>query len=91
MKEYADFQKDEMILRDYLAYDRTRLALTRTFLSIVRTALGLLASGAGLVILRENTALIVIGYVLIAAAALVMVFGIAYWRRYRKRLDSLKS
>ena len=89
MKEYSSF-KDELILRDVLAYDRTQLALTRTILSIVRTALGLLASGAGLIILQENTALIVLGYVLIAAAALVLVLGTAYWHRYKKRLDALK-
>ncbi len=90
MKDYTQLG-DEMILRDYLAYDRTQLALTRTFLSIVRTALGLLASGAGLVILQENAALIVLGYVLIAAAALVLAFGVAYWRRFKKRLDALKQ
>ena len=89
MKEYSDFQ-DELILRDVLAYDRTQLALMRTFLSIVRTALGLLASGAGLIILQETAVLIILGHVLIAAAVLVVVFGIAYWRRYRKRLDAIK-
>lgn len=90
MKEYTGF-KDELILRDVLAYDRTRLALTRTILSIVRTALGLLASGAGLVILQENTFLIALGYVLIVAAALVLVFGTVYYRRFKKRLDTLKQ
>lgn len=90
MKDYTEL-KDEMILRDYLAYDRTRLALTRTFLSIARTALGLLASGAGLVILQENRTLIVLGYVLIAVAAAVMAFGILYWYRYKKHLDALKE
>lgn len=89
MKDYMEF-KDELILRDALAYDRTQLALTRTILSIIRTALGLLASGAGLVILQENSFLIVLGYVLIAAAAAVLVFGIGYYRKFRKRLDALK-
>ena len=53
MKHYSEFT-GEMILRDVLAYDRTRLALSRTFLAFVRTALGLLASGAGLVILQKE-------------------------------------
>ena len=89
LKEYTDY-KDELILRDLLAFDRTQLALMRTFLSIVRTALGLLASGAGLVILQDNSLLIMLGYILIAAAALVLVFGISYYRRFKKRLDALK-
>ena len=55
--EYKNHEGD-MILRDYLAYDRTKFALLRTFLSIERTALGLLASGAGLVILQTSATLV---------------------------------
>ena len=40
--------------------------------------------------LRNNSLLIALGYVLIGAAALVLVFGIAYYRKFRKRLDALK-
>ena len=53
MKGYEDFN-EELILRDYLAYDRTRLSLMRTFLSFGRTSLGLLASGIGLFIVRST-------------------------------------
>lgn len=86
--EYQNFE-DDMILRDYLAYDRTKFALLRTFLSIFRTALGLLASGAGLVILQTSTTLVVLGYVLVGAALVVMVIGGVYSLRAKRRLDGL--
>lgn len=88
--EYAEFQ-DEMILRDHLAYDRTKFALLRTFLAIERTALGLLASGAGLVILQTSTMLVSIGYVLCTVALVVFVVGGVYSWRSKKRLDGLKN
>ena len=88
--EYKDFE-DDMILRDHLAYDRTKFALIRTFLSIARTALGLLASGAGLIILQTSTALVSIGYVLVVTAAVVMAAGSLYSLRAKRRLDGLKD
>lgn len=88
--EYADYQGD-MILRDHLAYDRTKFALLRTFLAIERTALGLLASGAGLVILQTSRTLVSIGYVLVAVAFAVFVAGGVYSWRAKRRLDGLKD
>ncbi|WP_287883750.1 DUF202 domain-containing protein [Agathobacter sp.] len=91
MKGYEDFNKDEMILRDFLAYDRTRLALMRTVLSLARTALGLLASGGGLIILEDELGLVSLGYVLIVIAVAVMAFGVSYYLKFKKRLDALKG
>lgn len=88
--EYKNHE-DDMILRDHLAYDRTKFALIRTFLAISRTALGLLASGAGLVILQTSATLVTIGYVLVLAAAVVMVVGSRYSWRAKKRLDGLRD
>lgn len=88
--EYKDYE-DEMILRDHLAYDRTRFALLRTFLSIARTALGLFASGFGLIIVKESQALINLGYVLCVFAVSVLVVGGVYSLRAKIRLDGLKD
>lgn len=90
-EDLTKFSKDELILRDYLAYDRTKLALTRTILGIIRTALGLYASGLGLLILQESRTLIVLGFIVTIAATVVMLSGTAYWWRYKKHLDSLKE
>lgn len=88
--EYKDYE-DEMILRDHLAYDRTRFALLRTFLSIARTALGLFASGFGLIIVKESQALINLGYILCVFAVSVLVVGGVYSLRAKIRLDGLKD
>ena len=88
--EYKSFE-DDMILRDHLAYDRTKFALLRTFLAIERTALGLLASGAGLIITKSSATLVSIGYVLLAVAFAVFVAGGVYSLRAKHRLDGLKD
>jgi len=88
--EYKNFE-DEMILRDHLAYDRTKFALLRTFLAIARTALGLFASGFGLIIVKESQALINLGYVLCVFAASVLVVGGVYSLRAKIRLDGLND
>lgn len=81
--------KDDMILRDYLAYDRTRMALVRTFLAIVRTALGLFATGIGLVIAHNAIVQLYLGYILIVVACGVLVYGFYYGIRTKKKLDTL--
>ena len=88
--EYKDFE-DEMILRDHLAYDRTKFALLRTFLAIARTELGLCASGFGLIIVKESQALTNLGYVLCVFAVSVLVVGGVYSLRAKIRLDGLKD
>ncbi len=90
-EDFTKFKKEDLILRDYLAYDRTKLALTRTILGIIRTALGLYASGIGLLILQESRTLIGLGYIVTIVATIVMIAGTAYWWRYKKHLDSLKE
>ena len=42
---YSRFRREEMILRDLLARERTVLANERTLLAYVRTAIGLMAAG----------------------------------------------
>lgn len=91
MKGYAEFKEGDLILRDCLAYDRTRLALTRTALSIIRTSLGLFASGAGLIVLKDELGLVGIGYLLIAAAIGVIILGTVYYLQFKRRLDVLRE
>lgn len=42
---YPEIDKSKLILRDYLAIDRTKLASERTMLAYVRTALTLAVAG----------------------------------------------
>ena len=86
--DYSELSS-EMILRDYLAYDRTRMALIRTVLSIIRTALGLFATGIGLVIAHTEMIQLYLGYVLITVAAVVLIYGIYYGFKTKRKLDTV--
>lgn len=88
--DYSEY-RSEMILRDYFAYDRTRMALIRTVLAIARTALGLFATGIGLVIAHNAMIQLYLGYVLITVASIVLVYGVWYGLKTKKRLDRFES
>lgn len=84
-KNYQKFC-DEMILRDYLALDRTILANKRTFLAYVRTSIGLLASGIGMVKLVSDGIVNILGFVFIAAALPVLIIGTTEYIKMQKTL-----
>ncbi len=70
---------EELILRDHLALDRTRLANERTLLSYLRTALMLVVSGATAVkVMGDSVVLVVTGWALIGFGGAVAALGI--WR-----------
>jgi putative membrane protein len=70
---------ENMILRDHLAVDRTRLANERTFLAYIRTAFMLLVAGAtALKLFAETPAVVVSAWLFIAIGVMVASFGA--WR-----------
>ena len=79
-----------MILRDYLALDRTILALERTFLAYARTALGLLSAGIACVkFVVDVPNIYILGMVLIVAAPVVFICGLIRFLKVQKRLKSI--
>jgi len=77
-----------MILRDYLATDRTHLANERTFLAYVRTCIGSFATGAALANFVENEVLVLLGYIFIAVSPVLFIFGV--WR-FIRTLQKIKK
>lgn len=82
--------KEQLIRRDYLAYDRTKLANERTVLSYWRTALAFFALGG--VMIKFFTTL---PFIVISVLALVFGFGLflfgtisyfQYDKKIRKRM-----
>ncbi len=70
---------EQLILRDHLALDRTRLANERTLLAYLRTSLMLLVAGATAVKLVDiNMGILITGWIFIAIGTVVGVVGI--WR-----------
>jgi len=88
MKYYDKYYKD-MILRDYLALDRTLLANKRTVLSYLRTFIGFLAAGIGIIKLWDIFIVSLIGYFFIAAAFLILIIGIKDYIKMKKSLSKI--
>lgn len=86
---YTRFKNDELILRDYLAADRTVLANERTLLSYARTAMAFAAAGAALIHFFDSAFVEVMGWVLIALAIWTLAVGAQRYLRMRQRLTKL--
>jgi putative membrane protein len=85
---YAGFSEN-LILRDHLAIDRTRLANERTLLSWLRTALMMLVSGITLLKLFEGVMpMETLGALLIPTSLWVGFLGA---RRYRLTRRSIQT
>jgi putative membrane protein len=78
-------------LSDRLAISRTDLANERTLLAYVRTALALAAGGVGLVQIFTSPIVVALGWALIPASALVLIVGVARFRRARRALRDAET
>lgn len=79
--------KDEIILRDYLALERTKLANQRTFLSYIRTSLYLLLGGIAFLQLSDFENIRWVAYVTLGMSALMIIIGIYRFHLIRARLQ----
>jgi putative membrane protein len=80
----------ELILRDHLAMDRTRLANERTLLAYMRTSLMLLVAGATAVKLIDvNRSILITGWVFLGLGTVVGVVGIQRFLAMRNKINRL--
>lgn len=82
--------KDEMILRDFLATDRTILANERTFLAYLRTFISFFATGIGFIEFLEEGFITYLGYTFIGISILVLIFGCMRYLKEKRRYDKIK-
>jgi len=87
--KYYNTNYNNIILRDYLAIDRTKLANERTFLAFCRTSVGFFGAGAGSIKFLNEPVFSFIGWSLIFLSPFILVWGI--WRYFvvKKRMDSI--
>ena len=80
-----------MILRDYLAYDRTILANETTLLAYLRTAMALLAAGATLFrLFADDPYFQILGMVMLILGILIAGIGVfRFFFAMTKRLTML--
>ena len=86
---YTAFIVEEMILRDYLALDRTVLANDRTFLSYMRTALAFVIAGASGIHFVEGGAALLGGVALILVGLVTVAIGLRRYLLFRARIGVL--
>jgi len=80
-------EEKKMILRDYLAIDRTKLANQRTLLSYMRTSLYLVVSALALFNVKFLEEINYMGYFLLGLSILTFIFGIFNYRKFTKKID----
>ena len=79
--------KDDIILRDYLALERTKLANERTLLAYIRSALYLLIGGIALIQLENFESIQILGYISLGLTVCFMIIGVYRYRKLLKRLN----
>lgn len=78
---------NKLVLRDYLALDRTALANERTLLSYLRTGIMLLISGITIIkLFEENPYMVGFGTLLIPLSLFVAIRGYIRFHSVRKRI-----
>jgi putative membrane protein len=88
---YSRFDKEQLILRDELALDRTVLANERTLLAYVRTALALLLAGVTFVYFSNAMWFSIVGVVSLIVGAGALALGVRRYRQMQKVLISLRG
>ena len=82
---------EELILRDYLAADRTILANERTLLAYIRTALTLFVSGISFFYLVQLITLRIVGSIFIICGLVFFIVGIIRYQKMKRPISQIKS
>lgn len=79
----------ELILRDYLALERTKLANERTLFSYIRTSLYLLTAGIGVLQIESITSLDGVAWICIISGIILFFMGFYRYRQMKEHLEKL--
>ncbi len=91
---YLPYEKDheQMILRDYLAVDRTMMTNETSFMSYIRTALTLIAVGATMMkFFPDGISTQIIGWSFIVVGGLLVIHGYNRFRQTDEILHKVKG
>ena len=83
---YSKREEDELILRDYLAIDRTVLANERTILAYLRTSLTFLIVGLSFVKFFDTKTTFYLGWVFFICSVIVLLAGLFRFRQMNTRI-----
>jgi putative membrane protein len=88
---YSRFDKDDLILRDEQAIDRTLLANERTLLAYLRSGITLLIAGVSIMHFSEIGWFWSIGFVCIPAGIITIIIGVVRYRRMNRSIVSIRN
>lgn len=91
IKPYTLNIEEEMILRDFLAADRTVLANERTFLAYIRTALASLVVGVSMFKFFDSLMADMIGTICIVSGIVLTAIGGVRYKEIREIVRELKK
>ena len=96
LKKNRDIEKtkEELITRDWLAIDRTRMANERTFLAYLRTFIVVLSSGVAIIKVEIFEEMFDLGIFLLIIAPVIFVIGLLrflYVRRHIRKYSKHSS
>jgi putative membrane protein len=90
LNNYSAFQND-LILRDYLALDRSVLANERTLLAYLRTFIGAFSAGMAIIKLFDSPVAGIIGNIFIVVSPLFVIFGVIRYVQVSRKLKSMNK
>ncbi|MFZ1332323.1 MAG: DUF202 domain-containing protein [Flavobacteriales bacterium] len=88
---YDRFDPEQLIMRDYLAIQRTNLANERTFLSYIRSSIGLLILGVSFIKFLDSLAVEIAGGLFIFLSILLFGIGLHQYRKRRKQIPHISE
>lgn len=80
--------QEEIILRDYLALERTKLANERTLLSYIRSALYLMLGGIAIIQLEGFESIKFLGFISLGLTIILVIVGIYRFQKLNKQLKN---
>ncbi|MDA0660715.1 MAG: DUF202 domain-containing protein [Planctomycetota bacterium] len=83
---YQRFEREELILRDELAIDRTRLANERTLLAYLRSGVALILAGVTFIHFAQDRWFRMVGVLCLPAGGIVMLVGVARYRTMNSKI-----
>lgn len=88
---YCEFAKEELILRDHLAIDRTILANERTLLAYLRLALTLFVAGLTFIKFFYSLWADIIGVLCLPIGGFAILIGVSRYKKMAKLINSARS
>lgn len=81
----------DLVLREFLALERTRLANERTLLTYIRTGLYFLVAGSTLGYLVDSPFWNIFGWPLVAVGVLIPVLGLVRFMRVARKIEESRK